>query len=370
MVAEKPETSQASTASSQQETSGFFAKIISWFRSESKVTETVPTPEPAPKKPRESRDGRRERNEGRRNGRNNRRDEDRTERQERNRGERQERNTEKATREETGTNNGEQQRPERKERRERGERKERRERQQPEVVENNLPTIAAETPQLTPPVNTNESTDPAGNEEQGNSRRRGRRGGRNRGERRNDGENNAVTSESAPQLSEQVASQEPVLVVIPAAEPIAPIVSETSTPKAEPENSTAEPSPSTSELATANMEQVTEIPSPVAAEVPEVAVTEVALETKPEQIITTTESLLPPQDPVPVAVTVDAIAQPSSVDLDKTLADSGLIMVQTTATPAITQAETPIKLGRARKPKVVATDDGAPLMMIETQAKE
>jgi len=62
-----------------------------------------------------------------------------------------------------------------------------------------------------------------------------------------------------------------------------------------------------------------------------------------------------------------AIPEVVAVDLDKTLAESGLVMVQTTAPAVMAQAEPPPKLGRPRKPKVMQAEGDAPLQMVETQ---
>ena len=66
-----------------------------------------------------------------------------------------------------------------------------------------------------------------------------------------------------------------------------------------------------------------------------------------------------------IAPTV-AIA-PKPVDLEKTLADSGLMMVQTTAAVVVAQPEAPIKLGRPRKQKPLNDQaDSEPLVSVET----
>ena len=55
------------------------------------------------------------------------------------------------------------------------------------------------------------------------------------------------------------------------------------------------------------------------------------------------------------------------VNLDAVLADSGLVMVQTTSTPIIVaQAEPPVKLGRPRKQQPLAQAAAEPLVMVET----
>jgi ribonuclease E len=64
------------------------------------------------------------------------------------------------------------------------------------------------------------------------------------------------------------------------------------------------------------------------------------------------------------AATPEAVV---AIDLDKTLAESGLVMVQTSAPAAIIQPEPPPKLGRPRKAKVVEAENDAPLQIVETQ---
>ncbi|WP_434516348.1 Rne/Rng family ribonuclease [Dechloromonas sp. ARDL1] len=340
IVAEKVDTPAPAPVAVKQE-AGLFSKIFSWFRSEPQPVEPVAAPEPA-KKPREGRSENRRDRDGRRGGRNgNRRDEERGERGERNkdRGSRNERNVDKPAQEESATNASERQ-----ERRPRGERKERRERQQPEAVETKLAAVATEASAVVAPAGANETPD-TNNEEQG-GRRRGRRGGRGRGERRNEAESAATPivadTLSAPEVFEPApASQEPVVVVIPAIEP-----STTVEPVAE---SSAEPVVATA----AAMETA------LHAAAPEVAV----LAEEPQAT-----------EPAPAAIVVEAapeekpaIIAAAPVNLDAVLADSGLVMVQTTATPIIAaQAEAPIKLGRPRKQKSPALAADEPLVMVET----
>ena len=321
-----------------QPEAGIFSKIFSWFRSPPKPVEVAPAPEPA-KKPREGRgDGRRERGgDNRRAGRNGiRREEERGERGDRqergNRNERSERNAEKAPREESTAASGE-----RKERRPRGERKERSERQQPEALENKLtPELAAVD--VAQAGNVETAAESAGGEDQGN-RRRGRRGGRGRGERRNEGENVAAAPvvaadvDALPAVPETVPAPLPVVetpaeVLMPVPEPVAPLIA-------------AAPAPV---IAEAVVEPVAELfeQAPVAVDVQKTAEIEI---------------VVPP-------VAVEAAVP---LDLDKTLADSGLVMVQTTAPAVVAQAEPPPKLGRPRKQVAVEASSEAPLVMVETQ---
>jgi ribonuclease E len=338
-------TVEVSTSTPVATENGLFSKIFSWFRTPPKAAEPAPAPEPA-KKPREGRkDGRRERSDGRDNRRGGRnssrsaeestepRNNERPERSNRN-----ERNAEKVPREESTVASGERQ-----ERRPRGERKER-QRQQPEAVENklmpevsNVGTVANDNA----PINARETQEAVTGEEQG-ARRRGRRGGRGRSERRNDAE--ASTSEalaqenSAPSMDSdtQVINQEQVIVVIPAPESVTPAVAVVA-PIIEVPPLVAEPLPVAAEVVPADIEPALEMPAAV-------------------DVVKSIEIIAP---------TV-AIA-PKPVDLEKTLADSGLMMVQTTAAAVVAQPEAPVKLGRPRKQKPLNDQaDSEPLVSVET----
>lgn len=354
IVPEKTEV--AAPVAQPQAESGFLSKIISWFRAPAKPVEPEVKPEPA-RKPREGRngEGRRERGEGRdgrRNGRNgnNRRDEERN-----NRGERGERNAEKPAREESTGGNGERQ-----ERRPRGERKERRERQQPEAVEAKLNQAAEAAAQNV--VATAEGSTPA-NEETGGSRRRGRRGGRGRGERRNEAEaavettptETATPVEAVVEPVATAAPQEPVVVVIPVAdtaaaqetvaEPIAKIVEQVVV-----EVATAPVVSAPSEAPAA--------PAPI-VEMAEIAVPAVS-ETTPAVDAEKVEN-----SAVAAEVTSEPAAEP--VKLEEVLAETGLVMIQTTAPAAAAEPEAPVKLGRPRKAKAATGTTDEPLVMVETQ---
>ncbi|KXB30216.1 ribonuclease E [Dechloromonas denitrificans] len=343
---------------------GLFARLFSWLRSEPKPVAPEPVAQPAPKKGREGRDSRRERGEGRdgrRNGRNaNRRDEG--ERQERgNRNERGERNTEKAPREEAAVAPSEQ-RPERQERRPRGERKERRERQQPEIAENKLAPEVVAAASLNAPANNAEAPD-AGNADEQGSRRRGRRGGRGRNERRNEGENGSVAAEStveanvvAPAIAEaasaETVNQEPLLVVIPATESSTQAEVTAAAPVEIPAAPIVEAQPVVEEVATTLTE---EAPAPA-------PVVEAAPEAMPAVNVMESAKTIEIATPAAAAPVVEA------VDLEKTLTESGLVMVQTTSAAVVAQPEAPVKLGRPRKQKQLAEQtESAPLVMVETQ---
>jgi ribonuclease E len=342
IVAEKPETPVAAPV---QPESGLFAKIFSWFRTPAKPAEPVVAPEPA-KKSREARnDGRRDNRRGGRNG-SNRRDEERGERKER--GNRNERSTEKVPTEDQNTPTGERQ-----ERRPRGERRDRRERQQPEAVDNK----AAQQPvasEVMPSLLAVETPTAPANDEQG-GRRRGRRGGRGRGERRNEGE--AAEVAALPVTTEVLATVEAVAAEaeqVPAIDAVmtTEVVASPETVAVE----VAQPSPSVVTI------------EPIASPAPAPAPVEVM------QADETITGLVPPAmlaavDPEKAQkMEIPAILQPEPLDLDTTLAESGLVMVQTSSAATFeAPAEPPVKLGRPRKPKPVATEAAEePLVMVET----
>ena len=331
-----PEKTEAPVAAPVQPEAGIFSKLFSWFRAPATPVEPVLAPEPA-KKPREARGDNRRDRDGRRSGRNgNKRDEERGERNTKERGNRNERTAEKAPSDESAAaGNGERQ-----ERRPRGERKPRGERPQAaEAVDNKL-TQQASAADLSASVEplVGETQEAAGNDEQGN-RRRGRRGGRGRGERRNEAETATPVAElvETPAPAESIleaVSQEPLVVMIPAAEPVAVIEA---------------------------IAPVLEV-APVIVEPMPVAV-EVLAEPTPIE----TAAVDMPESPKTIAAPVAVLAEP--VDIASALAESGLVLVQTSA-PAVAVAPTepPVKLGRPRKQKAAATE-GEPLMMVETDAK-
>ncbi len=326
---------------------GIVSRILSWFRSPPKAVESAPAPEPA-KKPREGRsDGRRDRNDSRRGGRNgSRRDEERGDRGERkergNRNERGEQAAEKASREEAGAANGERQ-----ERRPRGERKERRERPQPESGENKLQAdlAAGEAVTVNIPAPLGESPEGSAGEDQA-GRRRGRRGGRGRGERRSEGE----ISTAAP-LVAAVDDASGIGTESPAPAPAAIV----------------EASPvvviPTSEPAEVITEAVLPAPAPVFVEIPPTAAEPVVA---PEPAAVNGENA---QEIVPAVISAagpEEKFESEPVDLAQTLAESGLVLVQTTSAAVDIQPEPPVKLGRPRKPKAAAPSEDAPLVLVET----
>jgi ribonuclease E len=75
---------------------------------------------------------------------------------------------------------------------------------------------------------------------------------------------------------------------------------------------------------------------------------------------------------MPAEVVVAEVAiptpAPASVDLTQTLAESGLVMVQTTSAAVVAEAAPAAKLGRPRKAAAVVAE-AEPLQMVETQGK-
>jgi len=362
LVAEK--VAEPPVAAPAPAEAGLIAKLFSWFRSPPKPVEPPPVAEPA-KKPREPRRERSESRDGRRGGRNgnNRRDEERGERSNSERGERKERGNrnernagEKPQAEESTVAAP----SERQERRPRGERKERRDRQQPEAnAINKLTADAAEPILLAAGAEANpvEGQEIANTEDQG-ARRRGRRGGRGRGERRNEGENTeAMTTaqDDVQQPAQEVeaaafVSQEPVIVTIPASEPV--IVTAAIVDSVEPVVETPAP--------IAPVE-----PAPVVLDIPAPApAPEIVMPVAEPVVVETVEHV----EPAPAPEVQAPVIAAEPVDLEKTLADSGLVLVQTTSAAVIEQQPAaPVKLGRPRKSKAPAEQtEEAPLVMVET----
>ena len=125
-------------------------------------------------------------------------------------------------------------------------------------------------------------------------------------------------------------------------------------------------------VAPAVSEPVVEVVAEAVAATTPVAETEplapVAVDLEKVEEIVAAESApaaVAPETPAPAPAPVK-VAEP--VDLDKTLAESGLVLVQTTATAAVVaQPEAPVKLGRPRKPKAQTTSEEVSLVMVETQ---
>jgi ribonuclease E len=345
-----PEKTETPVAVPLQQEAGIFSKIFSWFRSPAKPVEPVVVPEPV-KKPREGRNDNRRDRDGRRGGRNgNKRDEERSERNKERGNNRNERNAEKAPSDESAASgNGERQ-----ERRPRGERKGRGERPQAEAAENKLSQqAAADLSASVAPINGNGTPEAAASEEQGN-RRRGRRGGRGRGERRPEAETAAPVVEAieavtpVQPLAEPV-SQDPVIVVIPAAEPVAVF---------EPAPQLLESVPSVDSSPVVSIEPIQSAPEVL----PETAtLTEPAVVMEPAAVKVEIEAV-----PVATESVTQPVAEP--IDITSALAESGLVLVQTSvAAVAVAQPEPPVKLGRPRKQKPAeAQAESEPLVMVET----
>ena len=343
---------------------GLISKILSWFRTPPQAVEPVVVPEPV-KKPREARkDGRRERSDGRDNRRGGRNSNNRggeeageqspsTERGERpERNNRNERNVEKAPREESTVANSE-----RPERRPRGERKER-QRPQQEVTESKLiPEVDAGIAASITPLGVTEGQEAGSNDEQG-ARRRGRRGGRGRSERRNEAEDSVVQENSTPlSVVAPLFNQEPVIVVIPAPESIAIATA----PAVESIAPIIEVVPVVAPVVT----PIVEAPPVLieAIEVAPVAIVPVAI-AEPVQVKPAAVNIVVSKE---IVAAPAVVTEATPIDLEKTLADSGLMMVQTTSAAAIAQPEAPVKLGRPRKAKSPADlADAEPLISVET----
>ncbi|MGE5493357.1 MAG: Rne/Rng family ribonuclease [Actinomycetota bacterium] len=388
VVAEK--TPEAAPTTSQEGT-GILSKIFSWFRgAPAAAPAPAPVAEPTRKPKEGQREGRRERGEGRRGGRNGgRRDEERGERAERGeRGERQERGgrgersgekaAQQSQREEAAGQSGERQ-----ERRPRGERKERRERQQPavEAPEQKLDNAAAAAvaaeaiQQAAAPV---ESTAEAASEEQGGNRRRGRRGGRNRGERRPEAaaeavaENAVAEGETAP-LVAAVAPAAPVEEAQTVVEPVEASPAEVrfeATPVAVEVQAAPVVEPSPVEAAPAEPTPAAPAAEEAAPVVVAAVPVEVVAETQPQEVAPVEETVSSVAPEAQAAEAAPAVPAEQPANLEEVLAESGLVMVQTSAAaaPAVVPETPAAPLGRPRRKR--ATEEQAseePLMMVETK---
>ncbi|NJD24566.1 MAG: Rne/Rng family ribonuclease [Betaproteobacteria bacterium] len=323
---------------------GVFARIMAWLRSEPAAVPAAPAaaPEPA-RKPRDNRRDRSEGSDGRRGGRNgSRRDGERGSRNDA----RGERNAERPTREESqAQGNGERQ-----EKRQRPERKERKERVPADAPENRQPAEAAGSEAVAAPRARAADQGEGNNGDDQGSRRRGRRGGRGRGERRPEGDATmavGATVELASDAAIDTAGTMPSESVVAAA-PVEPKVVTVSTEAVVP------PAPAPA------------VEIPAIAQPPQEAA--VAVDT-PAAMEIAPASFQPAIAAAVIAAPAEPIALPAATpeDLDKALAESGLVMIQTTA-PAIPVAEeAPARLGRPRKPKNESAGSDAPLVMVETQ---
>ncbi|MBL8419775.1 MAG: ribonuclease E/G, partial [Dechloromonas sp.] len=335
---------------------GLLGRMMSWFRKAPEPVLPLPAPELLTKANQGGRELRPERGgqvrdsrRGASRGTTNRRNEELGVRQERS-GNRSERSSsDKVPREETAAAvpSGERQ-----ERRPRGERKERVARPLPEAGENKLiPVVTAG--EIAAGSVLPEAIDGRGvgtTEEQA-SRRRGRRGSRGRTERRNETEGAAnLVAQDAPQESDEVTTQllreESTDVVIPAAEQAIPVPATVPSAEAEIAESPVDPAP------------VITAPPPAAVEPAELAVEVAQPEAVTVNVVEPMEITPAPQRPLAV----------TPLELETTLAGSGLVLVQTTAPTIIMQPEPPVRLGRPRKQKAVSeAAEDAPLVMVETR---
>ncbi|WP_415034243.1 Rne/Rng family ribonuclease [Azonexus sp.] len=401
LVAEKPAALPVPASPSQGGLLGWLKSLFAGGAAAPAPTEPV-TPA---QKPRNARNGERNERQGnRRNGRNNRngRNEENSERNgernERQSGRNNERNPKPVAEEnlaapQTTASTGNSERPERK-RRERRERTPAENKPQTEVAA--LPVANDNTPA------PGENTTGVNNDEQGNSRRRGRRGGRNRGERPEsrdvetpiDKLESSTASKEADSALETAAETTAAKFQLTTPLPTAlvaldqPVVSTAVAP----ENSTLATEAGTSETAALPAEiaapAVTAAPvtpAPVlAADLASETVAAPTADTPPSSFTppaavlpeaapeTPAEIVTPPSAPEIAPEIAPSLAAASDtpttkLDLDAALADSGLVMVQTTtAATHSAVAEPPKKLGRPRKAKAAPAQEEA-MVMIETQ---
>ena len=362
----------------QKAQTGFFAKILSWFRKESE-------PEPAPKPERKPRTS--SQRDGRRGGRNsNRREDEREGREPRQNREPKEARPAQAP----APARDESQKP----REPKEAREPRRQREpRPEKKESIAPAVADTKDTLPENVST-EDKNPAGENGNGGARRRGRRGGRReRGERTENQAGAPVTEttvgvEMSAVPSEAIASDAVTAVVqdahgqtpaevtaestagnesIPEAQAIAESGASTELPASNPEIS-ALPTAIES-LASAEIETAQEVPAvAVAQEAPATEAPRVEVE---EAITTQTDEPIEAEE-AQAAAEIAVITPPApSVDLETALQSSGLVMVETSgekikAWQPDEEASTPATpKPRRRRPTVVVTAD-EPLVMVET----
>jgi ribonuclease E len=370
-------------ATPQNESPGLIAKIIGWFRA-APATPAAPAPTKA-SKPREGdRENRRDRDRDRnsRRGRNRRegRDEERTERSEHaergSKPERSERPARSEKRQNAEAASGENQQQPR-ERRPRGER---RERPQPEERAETAPATTSET--LTAQETPRNGNRPEGEEEAGGSRRRGRRGGRNRGERRNEAVV-AAEGESAANVDVVV----PAMALVAVAETAAPeVVANESLEAFEPVAAAANPAVAadvTAEVPVAPAvildATATEPSLPVVVEAVTRPIAEMATAAVPVAVAAPQEApaAVEPEagETLPAAaveevVVAPSVVQPSPVDLDQVLSDSGLVLVQTSGVAPIVVPEVKPALGRPRRRTQHSAAEQEPLVMVETQAPQ
>jgi ribonuclease E len=190
--------------------------------------------------------------------------------------------------------------------------------------------------------------------------RRGRRGRRGEGRRHEEG---PVVGESATSVPEtQMAHTGEAVAAAEAQAPVAAI--ENPEIPAVVADVAEAPTPAAGEVAqetrpAADADAGAEVIKPMQAEASTVIVeppVTLPVAEAPAAVSPQPAPLAPPQAPAPVA---------STIDVQGALADSGLVMIETSAAaPAIAPAESAPKLGRPRKPAVVIAAE--PLVQVET----
>ena len=335
-----------------------------------------PTATPA-QKPRNGRNNERgERQGNRRNGRNNRngRNEENGERGERQNTRNGER-SQKAAQEETVASDNVAATPTS----ERTERKPRRERRERTPAENK--PVAETVAQPTGGENISPASDTAVSEEQGSGRRRGRRGGRNRGDRpeRREGEIStsteetlSVSTEETPPMATQASETNtenspsfPLTTPLPTAVvALEPLVAATASEEV-PAEATTVIEPAAIVVAAAEIGSVSAEPI---ASTPVVEEAAAAVEVMEEPVVAEPVQSVPSTPPITDEAAPEVAAAPA-IDIDAALADSGLVLVQTTAaTTAPAVVEPPQKLGRPRKTRTAPAEAEA-MVMVETAPK-
>ena len=415
IVESRTEPTAAAAATTPAASMGLFARVISWFTG-SKPTEPVIAPPPPATEPARSgrnrnerrergeRGGRDDRNEGRRNGRNrqarsengqNGQNGSRENREPREpRAPRNEANVTNATDVTTTNTSSDKPEAQAKQSRNRGEPRQPRAAKQPATSESHEAVSSGSTVDSNTTMSTAEENGTQTSREGG--RRRGRRGGRNEKSR------NDETNTPTPQAAPETAATTTTAISSPATQAAAHTAAEvlatvpTAASAVEPSavaimsHTPSEETPASTEAAHVNgvngtIDTPATISTPVPNEMPapsEIAqtpaaesapsttppvVSTAASETAVESASRVTTPSPAPADPIHVPAAAAIV--PTSVNLEATLEQAGLVLIETSSNgaPAYMPAHEAPKLGR--KPRQVPVIVNEPLQMVETQPK-
>ncbi|WP_263772476.1 Rne/Rng family ribonuclease [Propionivibrio soli] len=354
---------------------GFFAKILSWFRTETPAP-AIPRAEvkPRPNGPRD----------GRRGGRNNRRDEERETRDQRSGRDSTRDVARSASTQQRDENSKPREPKETREPRRRNENRGERKEQAAPVAQADAKPAA--NPQMAEVPNNGRSLeDNKESNQMGGSRRRGRRGGRrDRGEQTGDVPEHQVKVES----ESEIAKAESAAVPDEAQRPTAPLAQEVASPVTAPQESLetiADHAPASTEAATAiaavRREDVTSVTEPaeeeqtpamIGTDEPKSPVIEKQVELPFASSAKGAEEELPAPVQTETASSTLEIAE-GVTQIDEALSASGLVMVETSSEkvkewqPEVQAAEAPRPRRRRPAPASAAQE---PLVMVETNRQE